>query len=258
MDMQKQSFYEVDLLDEQLLPDNGLLIRTWSSIVSLVAKSPLFCSNTNQKSVSYSPRSFEIISSLHILRSSSAVKVALASCTLIFTPSVIYGGITASSFFEYAQAVIIGWDSLAHFSVYPVFVVTMLVSFYFAHSSGQGLCYKKSDVIHARSSCCNVCAWITPTKAAQIIVLFFSLSVSITSQLQIIQPSWIWNPALWMGRYKVYLPSDLQPALQGLCLDGGISNSKISSIGDTQQDATSPSASNASPADTPLCLSENS
>jgi hypothetical protein len=184
--------------------------------------------------------------------------VALASCTLIFTPSVIYGGITASSFFEYAQAVIIGWDSLAHFSVYPVFVVTMLVSFYFAHSSGQGLCYKKSDVIHARSSCCNVCAWITPTKAAQIIVLFFSLSVSITSQLQIIQPSWIWNPALWMGRYKVYLPSDLQPALQGLCLDGGISNSKISSIGDTQQDATSPSASNASPADTPLCLSENS
>jgi hypothetical protein len=35
MDMQKQSFYEVDLLDEQLLPDNGLLIRTWSSIVSL-------------------------------------------------------------------------------------------------------------------------------------------------------------------------------------------------------------------------------
>jgi hypothetical protein len=30
----KQLFFEVTLLDEQLLPDNGLLLRTWSSLVS--------------------------------------------------------------------------------------------------------------------------------------------------------------------------------------------------------------------------------
>jgi hypothetical protein len=30
----KQLLFEVALLDEQLLPDNGLLLRTWSSLVS--------------------------------------------------------------------------------------------------------------------------------------------------------------------------------------------------------------------------------
>jgi len=222
----KQLFFEVTLLDEQLLPDNGLLLRTWSSLLSCAAKLPLFfCSNSgNQKSVSYTPRSFEVISALNDLRSSSVVKVILALFTLLFTPVLIlYGRIPADSITEFMKAVVTGWDSLAHFSVYPLFSVTLLVSFYFAHSCGPGLCYKKSDVSTHSRNCCNVCSWITPIRAAQIIVLLFSISVSITSQLQIIQPGWIWNPALWMGNYKIYLPSDLQSALQGLCLDYDVS-----------------------------------
>mmetsp|Transcript_6760 Transcript_6760/g.9829 ORF Transcript_6760/g.9829 Transcript_6760/m.9829 type:complete len:752 (-) Transcript_6760:25-2280(-) len=240
--MQKQQlFYEVALLDEHLLPDNGLLLRTWSSLTACLTKSPSFWNiNGNQKSVSYSPRSFQIISALHILRSSSILKVILAFLTLILTPFAFFGNtIPTSSIVEIARAVITGWDSLAHFSIYPVCILTLFVSFIFAHSSGHGICYKKSDVSKKdgiRNSCCDVCAWITPPRAAQIIVLFFSLSVSITSQLQIIQPSWIWNPLLWMGNYKVYLPSDLQPALDGLCLD---------------YETTQPSKD-------PLCLSEHS
>lgn len=170
--------------------------------------------------------------------------MALALFTLLFTPILIYGHIPANSIVEFLLAVKTGWDSLAHFSVYPLFIVTILVSFYFAHSCGAGLCYKKSDVSTHSRSCCNVCSWITPAKAAQIIVLFFSLSVSITSQLQIIQPGWIWNPALWMGSYKIYLPSDLQPALEGLCLnyDNSESTGNVDALASKS----------------PLCLSESS
>jgi len=151
-----------------------LSFRKKLSVFSLfrvsAAKLPLFfCSNSgNQKSVSYTPRSFEVISALNDLRSSSVVKVILALFTLLFTPVLIlYGRIPADSITEFMKAVVTGWDSLAHFSVYPLFSVTLLVSFYFAHSCGPGLCYKKSDVSTHSRNCCNVCSWITPIRAAQ-------------------------------------------------------------------------------------------
>eukprot|EP00568_Trieres_chinensis_P017380 CAMPEP_0183330558 /NCGR_PEP_ID=MMETSP0160_2-20130417/85363_1 /TAXON_ID=2839 ORGANISM="Odontella Sinensis, Strain Grunow 1884" /NCGR_SAMPLE_ID=MMETSP0160_2 /ASSEMBLY_ACC=CAM_ASM_000250 /LENGTH=492 /DNA_ID=CAMNT_0025498767 /DNA_START=684 /DNA_END=2162 /DNA_ORIENTATION=+ len=49
--------------------------------------------------------------------------------------------------------------------------------------------------------------------------LFFSLGASIQSQVQIITPSWIWNPFLW-GSYKVYFPDDISNQIKGMCLDG--------------------------------------
>jgi hypothetical protein len=47
--------------------------------------------------------------------------------------------------------------------------------------------------------------------------------IVLQKKLKITQPGLIWNPALWIGNYKIYLPSDLQSALQGLCLDYGVS-----------------------------------
>jgi hypothetical protein len=64
-----------------------------------------------------------------------------------------------------------------------------------------------------------VYSWITPIRAAQIIVLLFAFSGSISSQLQIIQPGLFRHLAMWIGNYKIYLPSDPQPALQEFYLD---------------------------------------
>jgi len=48
--------------------------------------------------------------------------------------------------------------------------------------------------------------------------------IVLQKKLKITQPGLIWNPALWIGNYKIYLPSDLQSALQGLYLDYGVSD----------------------------------
>jgi len=198
-----------------------------------LSKLSLFCTSGNQKGVSYSPRSFKIVSAFVFIRSSPLLKVAAATATLVSTPLLLlYGNIPGSTILEFAKALVNGWDALMHFSIYPLAVFTLLLSFYFAHfrGQGQGLCYKKCDTgsqgqHKSAKRCCKVCACATAHKAAQIVVLLFSLSISITSQLQIIKPSWIWNPFLW-GNYKVYQPADVQLASEGLCLDNNPSESR--------------------------------
>jgi hypothetical protein len=57
------------------------------------------------------------------------------------------------------------------------------------------------------------------------VVLAITVAQSIQSQLQVVHPGWIWNPALWLpGAYRVYSPGNIQKALQNVCLEGNKSN----------------------------------
>jgi hypothetical protein len=47
-------------------------------------------------------------------------------------------------------------------------------------------------------------------------ILLLGLSLG-QSQLQLGYSSWVWHPLLW-GRYNVYLPNTIAPALSGICL----------------------------------------
>ena len=62
--------------------------------------------------------------------------------------------------------------------------------------------------------CSVVC---TPRVVPIFIILIFCVGIVVTSQLHIIAPSIAWMPFAW-GTYKLYLPRDLLPALEGLCL----------------------------------------
>jgi hypothetical protein len=42
--------------------------------------------------------------------------------------------------------------------------------------------------------------------------------IVVNCQVQVIMPSWLWNPFLW-GRYPIYLPSELSESLNGICID---------------------------------------
>jgi hypothetical protein len=57
------------------------------------------------------------------------------------------------------------------------------------------------------------------------IVLAVTVAQSVQSQLQVVHPGWIWNPALWVpGAYRVYSPGNIRKALKNICLEGNIHN----------------------------------
>lgn len=57
------------------------------------------------------------------------------------------------------------------------------------------------------------------------VMLFFIFLIGVVGPWTLIFPSWIWHPVLW-GRYNVYWPSKLAPAMQGLCVDYSLDEGK--------------------------------
>ena len=155
--------------------------------------------------------------------------------------------------------VVIGWDALLHLSIWPIVVTTSFAGIILAHynarkaadgdvsSSGNGKSNHGSS--SRRGASCESCfacvpvpvqkmnvpapppaiqrAYATlhrkwPFGAAGTLVvalsLLFSVLTSGQSQLQIVSPGWRWNPFLW-GKYRVYRPSGIEAALDGVCVD---------------------------------------
>jgi len=77
--------------------------------------------------------------------------------------------------------------------------------------------------------------------------LLFSILTSSQSQLQIVSPGWRWNPFLW-GKYRVYRPSGIEAALEGVCVDEFVGDGTVSSA----------SSSHSTDHIMPLCLKESS
>lgn len=222
---QKQVFEGGSIYDETLLPDNGLILRTCRSLLDCINKSKTL----TIKDGSYSPESFKAFKAFQSVLFCPLVKVFTAMFTLVTVPLAFYGYLPGNNVLEFIKAIHIAWDALLHFSVLPIIFTTVPCALYSAYVADRGhICSKKRDYIdpsegdenHRQHPSCTIkyCKKLTPNAFAISIILFYSVGVSLTSQFQIIYPSWIWNPFLW-GRYRIYRPSDLGSAIDGICLD---------------------------------------
>jgi len=88
-------------------------------------------------------------------------------------------------------------------------------------STSKCFCNKK------RTLCTIGSFRITPNRVAAILIVLFSAGIGLFSILQVIYPSYLWNPFMW-GTYRVYYPNELYQATSGLCLpsskNGGANN----------------------------------
>jgi hypothetical protein len=151
------------------------------------------------------------------------VQVSVAVLSLLAVPLIFYGRIPGSTPLAFFKAIRIGWDALLHFSVTPIVLSTLPCALYCAYvkEQGHGICSKKRDAVNTRTKrlCTSKrCKSLTPNYLAILIVAVYAVGVSLTSQFQIIYPSWIWNPFLW-GSYRIYRPNELHNAIDGVCLD---------------------------------------
>jgi len=123
------------------------------------------------------------------------------------------------------------WSSLLHFSIWPVFILTMMtvaavplgglsksfaMSTTFRASSGKnGARLAKVETL-LRSLLLNISQsnWKMPLTLSFVIVN----AIVIVMSLQMGLPSFLWNPFMW-GWYQVYLPGNAVSSLQGACLD---------------------------------------
>ena len=120
------------------------------------------------------------------------------------------------------QDIIIGWESLLRMSVWPIVAVSGIVALSLAHSRHQD-CRPRYSIEKCLNEHRHSRKWPLGATATGVIVasLFFSLGVTIQSQLQIIVPSRIWNPFLW-GSYKIYYPEGISDAVKNLCIESDL------------------------------------
>lgn len=150
----------------------------------------------------------------------------LLSLTILLTlPMILWMGslptAAETSWYVFLRQAEIGWVALLHVSIWPLVVVTLTRAVYIAHQSNH----------HNHSSYARWCSDESqPTKSGNnginmallksffYIVLGFFACTIVGSQLQIIAPSWLWNPFIW-GQFKVFYPSYLSQHLKGICVD---------------------------------------
>ena len=176
--------------------------------------------------------------------------------------------------------IVIGWDSLLHLSIWPIVTLTSAAGFILAHhrersanSTNNAEAEKGGDQApnNQRRRYCSTCMEQPQARLEQLltprmreccrkvhsrwplraegtlvvgIALLFSILTSTQSQMQIISPSWIWNPGMW-GKYRVYRPAGIEAALEGVCVEEYL-------------DADGASASAMADNPLPLCLKESS
>jgi hypothetical protein len=180
---------------------------------------------------------------------SSSCKVLISVLSLLLIPLPFYG------LFPYHNGPILSymklcWDSLLHINSYAVAVVTLGLSMIIStrnYGAAATTCCKKTDENDLESSVENrvrkfsdfediygntnasvaspssttvlsisFAFWCTPRIAPMFIVLFFALTIVITSHLHIATPSFAWMPLAW-GSYSPSYAADLTDALKGLC-----------------------------------------
>lgn len=150
--------------------------------------------------------------------------IILSLTTLVGIPLTFYSSLP-NGLRELISDVIVGWNSLLHISIYPLIAITSIMAFIIAHKYDSQLRHlwfyttaaptKHHVVLLKRADWCKLL--LSPWKYVFILSLFFTIwTISIT-QLQIISPSWVWNPFMWSS-YKVYKPEELKHAMDGICL----------------------------------------
>jgi len=162
---------------------------------------------TKQHNVSSSP---QIITSVQWI-----VPIILSITSLIGIPLSFYSSLPGD-LREGISDVIVGWNSLLHISIYPLITLTSTMAFVVAHRYDSQLrrIWFYSPKKYSHDWCKPMLA---PWKNVFLLSLFFTVWTISVTQLQIISPSWAWNPFMWT--YKVYHPNELKDALNGICLD---------------------------------------
>lgn len=90
------------------------------------------------------------------------------------------------------------WTALLHFSTWPIVLLC----------GGVVVHHYSTPTPPTKSLVFKTC----------LLIALLAVSIIVNCQIQVIYPSWIWNPFLWGRRYPIYLPSALLPAMQGICL----------------------------------------
>lgn len=108
------------------------------------------------------------------------------------------------------------WTSWLRMSPFVVAAVVGPVTFWIApyllreRSNGKKDSSRCQTASHGRYSWHPACVLI-------ILALAIVIVVGSTGPLEVLYPSWAWFPFIW-GRYRVYNPHELAPALQPLCV----------------------------------------
>jgi hypothetical protein len=134
------------------------------------------------------------------------------------------------------------WDAMLHISVVPLIFLTVFIGLLFVvddkHSASIDYHYNpvasikecsisSHSITTAMVVCQTMLSRLLPRAEMGVlgIVLAITVAQSVQSQLQVVHPGWIWNPALWMpGAYRVYSPGNIQKALKNICLEGNVQN----------------------------------
>jgi hypothetical protein len=185
------------------------------------------------------------------------LRVVAALLALAVTPLLLYGRIpTLAEPLHLLKQMWIGWDGLLHFSTSYIFALTALCSVFLllvdeqcrecgkhgglyccssrfgngkrnrtSHHSNKSttsaLCCLQASAINSNGNGKSkgpISRSITPVKAGLILVVSLTLGCVANSLLQIVQPSWFWNPFLWTN-YEIYQSNDIEKHMQGMCLD---------------------------------------
>jgi len=174
----------------------------------------------------------------HFVTWQSLAHILLSLTILLTLPMILWMGslptAAETSWYVFLRQAEIGWVALLHVSIWPLVVVTLTRAVYIAYQSNnhnqsngsyyarrcpdESLTSKSGDHHNNHTNNNNNAINMALLKSFFYIVLGFFACTIVGSQLQIIAPSWLWNPFIW-GQFKVYYPSYLSQQLKGMCLD---------------------------------------
>jgi hypothetical protein len=157
----------------------------------------------------------------------SMKSVILAVLGLLAPPLLMLGHIPTWNPISLIQEVVVIWTALLRCTITVSIVASICGAFLIANDPVDNNSNNNSSSTNNNTKTRNPAAKIIrcakannlqlPLMALVIGPLLVASSIG-QSQLQLGFSSWIWHPLLW-GRYNVYLPNSIAPALQGMCLE---------------------------------------
>ena len=163
---------------------------------------------------------------------------SLSVILLFCLPFHFYAPVRGTTGIKYG---IVFWDAVLHISIVPIVAITVVIGLWIVTrdkqtgnsskgpSSSLPMTFGSDEPLSVPKATKQtfVCIarrisgmWRVPLVETSVlgIVLAVTVAQAIQSQLQVVHPGWIWNPALW-GTYRVYDTNDIRKATQDLCLD---------------------------------------
>lgn len=141
-------------------------------------------------------------------------KAAGAVAIVLVTPFIIWDGFPNPDILSVLKHVELVWTALLHCSMWPVAVIACIAGMLHGKAIALHPTSNASATANKQSRCRSRTVW----SSVGSVVAAFTLLIVVLSQLQVIFPSWAWNPFVWF-KFPIYLPPDIAPAMQGLCID---------------------------------------